>query len=53
VFPNEIVNAKKQRDRLLMRFKVFRVAESLALETLQLLPDGQENTLDVGSSQAF
>jgi hypothetical protein len=39
---HEIVNAEMERDRQLVRFKVFAVSERLAPKSLQFLPDGQK-----------
>ena len=50
---NEIVNAEVQRDRVLVRFKVFAVAQSLALKTLQFLPNGQERPFNMACGEAF
>ena len=53
MFTNEIVDAEMQRDGVFMRFKVFAISESLALKTLQFLPNGQERPLDVRRGKAF
>lgn len=50
---HEVVNAKQQGNRLFVRVQVFAVAETLALETLQFLPNGQKDALDVRSGEAF
>jgi hypothetical protein len=53
MFPNEIVNSEVQRDRVLVRFKVFAVAQPFALKSLQFLPDSQERALYMARSKAF
>ena len=43
MFAHEVVNAEMQRDRQLVHFQAFAVAQSLALKPLQFLPYGQES----------
>jgi len=50
---NEIVNAEMQRDRQLMHFQAFAVAERFTLKPLQFLPYGQECALYVARGKAF
>jgi hypothetical protein len=42
-----------QRDRVLVRFKVFAVAQPLTLKPLQFLPYGKECALYVTRGEAF
>jgi hypothetical protein len=42
-----------QRDRVLVRFEVFAVAQPFTLKTLQFLPNGQKCSLYVARSEAF
>jgi hypothetical protein len=39
---DKVVNAEMERDRSLMRFEVFAVAQPLTLKPLQFLPHGQK-----------
>ena len=53
VFANEIVNAKMQRDRCLVRLQVFAIAESLSLKSFQFLANAQKYALDVARGERF
>ena len=50
---HEVIDAEMERDRQLVRFQVFAVAQPLALETLQFLPNSQECPLYVARGKAF
>src|SRR5437764_573642 len=53
MLPNEVVDSEVQRDRCLVRLKIFAVAESLALIPLQLLPDRPECTPTASNPRAL
>lgn len=50
---DEVIGAEMQRDRVLVRFEVFAVAEALSLKPLQFLANAQKDALDVRSREVF
>jgi len=52
VLANKIVNAKEQRDRQLVRLKVFALAQTLALIPFLFLANGQESPFYVRRGKA-
>ena len=50
---HEIIDAEMKRDRELMRFQIFAVAQPLALETFQFLSNCQEYPFYVARGEAF